>query len=97
MEFYTWWVATCYLLYTESAGHAGVRVFWQVPTTFWLRYFGCDLAIEDHDRHHQQGYRSSGDYGKQSRLWDALGGTMRNRVESVASNLDHVNQVKTWN
>lgn len=97
MDFYTWWVATCYLLYTESAGHAGVRVFWQVPTTFWLRYFGCDLAIEDHDRHHQQGYRNSGDYGKQSRLWDALGGTMRNRVESVASNLDHVNQVKTWN
>jgi hypothetical protein len=40
---------------------------WQVPTTWFLRYFDMELCLEDHDRHHAVGYRTSGDYGKQSR------------------------------
>jgi sterol desaturase/sphingolipid hydroxylase (fatty acid hydroxylase superfamily) len=94
-SFTSWYIAMGYMIYTEAAGHSGVRLYWQIPTTFWLRWFGCELALESHDLHHQQGYRSSGDYGKQSRLWDGIFGTMRPRVESFEENLDWKTTVKT--
>lgn len=95
LDFTTWYLATSYIMYTEAAGHSGIRLYWQVPPTAFLRYFGCELSLENHDRHHLVGYRTSGDYGKQSRLWDGLFGTMRPRVESREENLDWVNTAVT--
>lgn len=41
----TWYLTTCYLLYTEASGHSGIRLYWGVPTTFFLRYFGVGMEL----------------------------------------------------
>lgn len=78
-----------YLVSMEASGHSGVRLY--VPgclTSTVLRLFDCDLALEDHDLHHRHGWRNSVNYGKQSRLWDALFGTWSERLEGRKDNLD---------
>ncbi|WFD21137.1 hypothetical protein MCAP1_003394 [Malassezia caprae] len=78
-----------YLITMEASGHSGVRVF--MPgclTSTPLRFWDCDLALEDHDLHHRHGWRVSFNYGKQSRLWDAIFGTQLERVEGTKNNLD---------
>lgn len=78
-----------YLVSIEASGHSGVRVY--MPgclTSTILRLWDCELALEDHDLHHRHGWRDSFNYGKQSRLWDALFGTWLERVEGTKDNLD---------
>lgn len=55
---------------------------------------GCELIGEDHDLHHRFGYKTSGNYGKQTRLWDRIFGTCKDRVESPLSNVDFEDRVK---
>jgi sterol desaturase/sphingolipid hydroxylase (fatty acid hydroxylase superfamily) len=64
------------------------------PAAPFLYLLGAELSLEDHDLHHREGWRKSGNYGKQTRLWDRIFGTCVNRVEAKWENVDFVNQVK---
>ncbi|SJX61489.1 related to ERG25-C-4 methyl sterol oxidase [Sporisorium reilianum f. sp. reilianum] len=88
INFATWWVSTCYILFIEASGHSGLRGYFQNPTVWWLRYLGCELCLEDHDIHHRHGWKKSGNYGKQTRLWDRVFGTMKDRIEGTWDNLN---------
>lgn len=88
INFATWWVSTCYILFIEASGHSGMRGYFQNPTVWWLRYAGVELCLEDHDLHHRQGWKKSGNYGKQTRLWDWVFGTMKERVEGTVGNIN---------
>jgi len=48
----------------------------------------AELLIEDHDMHHRKGYRKSSNYGKQTKLWDMIFGTVGTRDETLPSNFD---------
>ncbi|KAJ5223647.1 Fatty acid hydroxylase vlmA [Penicillium chermesinum] len=93
MGFYEWWICHQYVVYAELAGHSGLRVHASPPNvfTFVLRWFNAELVIEDHDMHHRKGWKSSYNYGKQTRLWDRIFGTCCDRVESVPQNIDYEN------
>ena len=96
MGFYEWWVCQQYVVFTEILGHSGLRI--QVtainPWTWFLRLFDMDLMLEDHDLHHRKGWKSSYNYGKQTRVWDRLFKTTLPRVEGTDDNIDYVNQVE---
>lgn len=91
MTFYDWWICQAFILFAEIMGHSGLRVYAVTPglASFVLGFVGCELVIEDHDLHHRQGYRKSGNYGKQTKLWDTLFGTVMPRVESENVDYDH--------
>lgn len=95
MGFYEWWVCYLYIAFSEILGHSGLRVYGGAPSTVnWLlERFGAELVIEDHDLHHRYGWRKSHNYGKQTRLWDRVFGTCRDRIESVQENIDYKNRV----
>lgn len=95
MGFYDWWVCYEFVVFSEIFGHSGLRVRANPPSTLsWLlRYFNSDLVIEDHDLHHRQGWKKSANYGKQTRLWDRIFGTLRDRVECTDDNIDWDNKV----
>jgi sterol desaturase/sphingolipid hydroxylase (fatty acid hydroxylase superfamily) len=95
MGFYEWWFCHQYVVFSELAGHSGVRLHTFTPSTLtWLlRLVNADLVIEDHDLHHRYGWKSSYNYGKQTRLWDRIFGTCRERVEARADNIDYNNKV----
>jgi sterol desaturase/sphingolipid hydroxylase (fatty acid hydroxylase superfamily) len=84
LGFYDWWVCYEYVIFAEALGHSGLRIAGAPPSTLsWLMWLtGCELIIEDHDLHHRYGYRVSANYGKQTRLWDRIFGTCRDRIES---------------
>lgn len=90
MGFHDWWICHAYLIFTESVGHSGLRMYSAAPGTAWilLRPFGCELSIEDHDLHHRKGWRHSQNYGKQTLLWDRVFGTVGRRIETVDENID---------
>ena len=90
MGFYEWWICHQFVVFAELAGHSGLRVHAEPPNpfTFLLRWFDCELVIEDHDMHHRKGWKSSGNYGKQTRLWDRIFGTVKERVECNLTNVD---------
>lgn len=90
LGFYEWWVCHQYVTFTEVLGHSGLRVFATPPSTLtWaLRLVDAELSIEDHDLHHRTGWRSSHNYGKQTRLWDRVFGTCHERVECRGENVD---------
>ncbi|KAF4469492.1 fatty acid hydroxylase superfamily [Fusarium albosuccineum] len=90
MGFYEWWTCQMFVSFTELAGHSGLRVHAETPNpfTFVLRWFHCELIIEDHDLHHRRGYRVSSNYGKQTRLWDTIFGTFGDRIECRHENVD---------
>ncbi|KAG6008288.1 hypothetical protein E4U21_004750 [Claviceps maximensis] len=94
MGFYEWWICHEYVVFSELAGHSGLRLHATPPNTLTplLRFFRAELLIEDHDLHHRKGWKSSGNYGKQTRLWDRLFGTCKDRVECRDDNVDFVNQ-----
>ncbi|KAL9940324.1 hypothetical protein V8E36_001029 [Tilletia maclaganii] len=74
--------AIMYTLYVEALGHSGVRAVWQHPVLgYFLRPFGMELAVEDHDLHHRFG-RSGKNFGKQTRIWDRVFGTIGERIET---------------
>ena len=83
--FYEWWICYMYVVYSELFGHSGVRVLASPPSTLtWLmRWTGTELVVEDHDLHHRKGWKKSSNYGKQTRIWDVLFGTARERIESL--------------
>lgn len=93
MGFYEWWICVKYVSYAELAGHCGVRIDGQAPSTlgFLLHYFRSEISIEDHDLHHRNGWRKSYNYGKQTRLWDRVFGTYHERIESAPENIDYSN------
>ncbi|ATY65943.1 Fatty acid hydroxylase [Cordyceps militaris] len=94
LNFYEWYACNIYLNFAESLGHSGLRIMAYVPNplTPVLKLFGAELAIEDHDLHHRRGWKSSFNYGKQTRLWDRVFGTCTARVECLPDNIDYKNQ-----
>ncbi|KID86139.1 fatty acid hydroxylase superfamily protein [Metarhizium guizhouense ARSEF 977] len=94
MGFYEWWICHQYVVFAELAGHSGLRLHATPPNvlTVFLRMFDAELIIEDHDLHHRKGWKSSGNYGKQTRLWDRVFGTCKDRIECGSSNVDYENQ-----
>ncbi|RMJ28706.1 Fatty acid hydroxylase superfamily [Aspergillus sp. HF37] len=91
MGFYEWWVGHQYVVFAELAGHSGLRVNANPPNTLsWLlKMFDAQLVIEDHDLHHRYGWKTSHNYGKQTRLWDRVFGTCRDRIECTEDNIDY--------
>lgn len=89
LGFYDWWICFQYVTFAEVWGHSGLRVHGIVPSpiSWLLKLFDAELALEDHDLHHRQGWKKSFNYGKQTRVWDRLFGTTFKRVEAVESNV----------
>ncbi|KDE04586.1 hypothetical protein MVLG_04966 [Microbotryum lychnidis-dioicae p1A1 Lamole] len=71
----------CYTIYVEMMGHSGVRCYWSHPILSFLKVFNMELAVEDHDLHHRGG-KSGRNYGKQTRVWDQIFGTVGERIET---------------
>ncbi|PGH02693.1 hypothetical protein AJ79_07572 [Helicocarpus griseus UAMH5409] len=96
MGFYEWWICHMYVVFSELAGHSGLRLAIVPPSPFsWLlRLLNSELIIEDHDIHHRHGWKKSGNYGKQTRLWDRLFGTLRDRIECQEENIDYNNTIE---
>jgi len=81
LSFVETWFAITYLLYVEAMGHSGVRSYWAHPLLSpVLGPLGMELAVEDHDLHHRFG-KSGKNYGKQTRIWDKIFGTVGERIE----------------
>ncbi|XP_044718816.1 fatty acid hydroxylase superfamily domain-containing protein [Hirsutella rhossiliensis] len=95
MGYYEWWVCHQYLVFAELVGHSGLRLYLPIPNTLnpLLCWFNCELIIEDHDLHHRKGWKSSGNYGKQTRLWDRIFGTCKDRIECRDDNIDWENTI----
>lgn len=95
MGFYEWWICHQYVVFAELAGHSGIRMVATPPNPFnwFLRVLNAELILEDHDLHHRKGWKSSGNYGKQTRLWDRAFGTCRDRIECYDKNIDYDNQL----
>ncbi|KAF9891570.1 hypothetical protein FE257_003581 [Aspergillus nanangensis] len=93
MGFYEWWVCQEYVVFTEILGHSGLRIAVTAvnPWTWLLKCFDMELMLEDHDLHHRKGWKSSYNYGKQTRVWDRLFNTCLPRVEGHVDNIDYVN------
>ncbi|CAO1638428.1 unnamed protein product [Sympodiomycopsis kandeliae] len=73
---------TVYTLYVEALGHSGIRAIWRHPILGqFLRLGKMELAVEDHDLHHRFG-KSGKNYGKQTRIWDRIFGTVGERIET---------------
>lgn len=96
MGFYSWWIAAQYVVFMELFGHSGLRLYGSpaFPVNWALKKFGMELTIEDHDLHHRKGYKTSGNYGKQTRVWDRIFGTCRERIEVVAGNIDFSHSIE---
>lgn len=90
LDFYSWWMCHQYIVFAEIAGHSGLRLNSSPPSslTWLLKMFNLELVIEDHDMHHRKGWKSSGNYGKQTRFWDRVFGTCKDRVECTTENTD---------
>lgn len=95
MSFYEWYICYQYVVFSEIIGHSGLRMHGGTPSTInWLlQMFDAELVIEDHDLHHRYGWRKSHNYGKQTRVWDRVFGTCRERIEGHKENIDYVNRV----
>lgn len=91
MGFYAYYFCHGYVWFTELLGHSGLRVhlYAASPISGVLSYFGLELALEDHDLHHRTGWKSSHNYGKQSRMWDVIFGTCTKRIECTETNVDY--------
>lgn len=93
--FYDWWCCSMYVMFTELAGHSGLRLYTVAPSpiSWLLPHLGADLMIEDHDLHHRKGWKASHNYGKQTRVWDRLFGTTTDRIELTADKVDWDNRI----
>ena len=96
LGFYEWWICHQYVVFAEIAGHSGLRLHAVPPNTLsWaLRLVGAELIIEDHDLHHRKGWKVAANYGKQTRLWDRIFGTCRDRIECHEQAIDWDSPVK---
>lgn len=83
MTAHEFWIAQCILIYIEATGHSGIRAYWPHAILYEvLLPFQMELCIEDHDLHHRHG-KSGKNFGKQTRIFDRLFGTLSERVECV--------------
>lgn len=59
--FYDWWMCHQFIIFSESWGHSGLRLYSETCGTsiFLLKWIDCDLLVEDHDLHHRNGWRKS--------------------------------------
>lgn len=91
MGFYEWWYCHQFIVFAELLGHSGLRVHASAPNiiTPLLIFLNMDLLIEDHDLHHRFGWKKSHNYGKQTRVWDKIFGTCRERVETTDENVNY--------
>lgn len=89
-NFYEWWCCNIMVTVVELVGHAGVRMYFTASQAFpfLLQRFDMDIALEDHDIHHRRGWKGSGNYGKQTRIWDKIFGTVLPRDEGPNTNID---------
>ena len=97
VSFDTFAVWTVLYLSIETMGHAGLRMYY--PTILaspFLRPFGLELTLEDHDLHHRMGWRKSFNYSKQTLLWDELFGTRGERLETKNDNVDWDSTPGQW-
>lgn len=94
LGFYELWICHQYLIFTEVLGHSGLRLYATAPSPLsWLyRALGVEGIIEDHDLHHRRGWKSSFNYGKHSRIWDKIFGTVTDRIECKEGNVDWDNK-----
>ena len=77
------WMAQCILIYIEAGGHSGIRAYWPHVLLYeFLAPFGMELCLEDHELHHRYG-KSGLNYGKQTRIFDRIFGTLCEREECV--------------
>lgn len=89
LDFASWWMCISYTLFIEAGGHSGIRAYLSNPMTYYpLQPLGLELVLEDHDLHHRRGWRKSSNYGKQTRLWDWMFGTIGERIECSQANID---------
>ncbi|ETS61958.1 hypothetical protein PaG_03506 [Moesziomyces aphidis] len=88
MGFHDWMLCWSYVEMLELMGHSGIRCAGTSPAfdCLPLAKLDMDIVIEDHDLHHSNGWKKSGNYGKQTRIFDKLFGTVMPRVEM----LDHL-------
>jgi len=95
MSFHDWWVCHEYVIFSEALGHSGLRMSSCSPSLAepFLYAIGAELQLEDHDLHHRKGWRKSTNYGKQTRLWDKVFGTMGNRIECTENNTDYNDKI----
>lgn len=95
MSFFDWMVCWTHVMFIELIGHSGIRCAGTAPAFDLLpmKRFDVDLIIEDHDNHHSRGWKKSGNYGKQTRIWDRLFGTVLDRVETLDELVDHSDKV----
>lgn len=95
ISFYEWYICNLQGFMTEMGGHSGLRMHACTahPLAPLFKQFNCDLSIEDHDLHHRHGWRNSGNYGTQTRLWDAVFGTRKDRLETRNDNVDWDNVI----
>lgn len=91
LSFHEWYFCHMYILFGELWGHCGVRIHYSAPNPlhYLLNAFDADLSHEDHDLHHRYGYRHSTNYGKQTRVWDRVFGSCRERIETKEDNVDY--------
>lgn len=83
-------------MFTELFGHSGIRAYGSPPALSYamLHLIDADLIIEDHDTHHSRGWKTSGNYGKGTRVWDKLFGTVMERAEVRPELIDYTNKLK---
>lgn len=95
MSYFDWMVCWTHVIFIELIGHSGLRISGTAPAFDLLpmKRFDVDLVIEDHDTHHSRGWKKSGNYGKQTRVWDKLFGTVLPRVETLDHLIDHSDKV----
>ncbi|OAQ97351.1 hypothetical protein LLEC1_03415 [Akanthomyces lecanii] len=91
LGFYSFWMCHMYVWFTELLGHSGLRIhlYAASPISGLLSKLGMELALEDHDLHHRTGWKSSHNYGKQSRVWDTVFGTCTGRIECSEQNVNY--------
>lgn len=90
LNFYEWWFCNAMVTVVEIFGHAGVRMYFTAfqAFPFLLQPLEMDITMEDHDIHHRRGWKHSGNYGKQTRMWDRIFGTVIPRDEGPNENID---------
>ncbi|SPO24286.1 uncharacterized protein UTRI_03554 [Ustilago trichophora] len=90
MGFYDWIICWTYVEMLELLGHSGVRVAGTSPAfdLIPLAKIDMEIIIEDHDLHHSNGWKTSGNYGKQTRIFDKLFATVMPRKEMQAHLID---------
>lgn len=95
MGFFDWMLCWSYVEMLELMGHSGIRCAGTAPAFDYLplRKLDMDIIIEDHDLHHSNGWKKSGNYGKQTRIFDKLFGTVMPRVEMLDHLIDNSNKV----